>query len=189
MTVARLARRLGLDGNPLRRRTDKIAGCLAAMLVVVFLIGAPMLSVTAVGWAGRAGTIGRQVSAVLRQAAPAPSFSKEVLGSSRVPARWTAPNGRPRAGPILVGTGMTAGHTVPLWVDAAGAPTGPPPTRATVLARKAAAGVVATVALGIVLWCLAKAGRWVLDRRRFADWEAAWATVGPRWTERFRFRG
>jgi hypothetical protein len=188
MTVARLARRLGLDGNPLRRRTDKIAGCLTALLVVVFLIGAPVLSVTAIGWAGRTGAIERQVSAVLRQAAPAPSFSKEVLGSSRVPARWTAPGGRPRAGAVLAGAGMTAGHTVPRWVDAAGAPTGPPPSRGTVLAREATAGVVATVALGIVLWCLAKAGQWVLDRRRFADWEAAWATVGPRWTKRFRFR-
>jgi hypothetical protein len=196
MTVARLARRLGLDGNPLRRRTDRIAACLAALLVVVFLIGAPVLSVTAIDKAGRAGAIGqhaarswRQVSAVLRQAAPTPSFSKEVVHSSWVQARWTAPDGRPRAGAILVSTGMTAGHTVPLWVDAAGAPTGPPPSRRAVLAREAIAGVVATAALGIVLLCLASAGRWVLDRRRLADWAAAWATVGPQWTKRFRSRG
>jgi len=35
MNTTQLARRLGLDGNPLRRRTDKIAACLAALLVVV----------------------------------------------------------------------------------------------------------------------------------------------------------
>ena len=51
------------------------------------------------------------------------------------------------------------------------------------------AGVVATVALGIVLLCLALAGRWVLGRRQLADWETAWAAVGPQWTKRFRSRG
>jgi hypothetical protein len=39
------------------------------------------------------------------------------------------------------------------------------------------------------LLCLAWAGRWVLDRRRLAGWEAAWAAVGPHWTKRFRSRG
>jgi len=56
-------------------------------------------------------------------------------------------------------------------------------------AREAAAAVIATAALGIVLLCLAWAGRWVLDRRRLANWETAWAAVGPQWTRRFRSRG
>jgi hypothetical protein len=196
MTATRLARRLGLDGNPLRRRTDKIAARLAALLLAMFLIGAPVLSVTAIGWAGRAGAAGQQaarsshqVSAVLRQAAPAPSFSREALGFTLVQARWTAPDARARAGPIPVSAGLAAGHTVPLWVDKAGLPTGSPPSHAAVLAREATAALVATAALGIVLLCLAWAGRWVLDRRRFADWETAWATVGPQWTRRFRSRG
>ena len=36
---------------------------------------------------------------------------------------------------------------------------------------------------------LAWAGRWLLDRRRLADWEVAWASVGQQWTKRFRSRG
>jgi hypothetical protein len=32
MKPTRLSRRLGLDGNPLRRRTDKIAACATALL-------------------------------------------------------------------------------------------------------------------------------------------------------------
>jgi hypothetical protein len=48
-----------------------------------------------------------------------------------------------------------------------------------VLARETAAAVIAAAALGIVLLCLAWAGRLVLDRRRLAGWEAAWVTVGP----------
>jgi hypothetical protein len=45
MNTTMLSRRLGLDGNPLRRRIDKLAACMAALLMAVFLIGAPMLSV------------------------------------------------------------------------------------------------------------------------------------------------
>jgi hypothetical protein len=196
MTATRLARKLGLDGNPLRRRTDRAAACFAALLIAMFLIGAPVLSIAAIGWAGRTGATEQQaprswhqVSAVLRQAAPAPSFSREALGFTLVQARWTAPDGRARAGSIPVTAGLAAGHTVPLWVDEAGLPTAPPPSHGATLAHEATAGVVATVALGIMLLCLASVGRWVLDRRRLADWEAAWAAVGPQWTRRFRSRG
>ena len=50
-----IARKLGPDGNPLRRRTDKIAAGAAALLLAVFLIGAPFLSVAAADWADRPG--------------------------------------------------------------------------------------------------------------------------------------
>ena len=196
MKTTWLARKLGLDGNPLRRRTDKIAAWAAALLVAVFLIGAPLLSVAAAGWAGRAGAADqraerswRQVPAVLLQAPPAPAAVGGIFGHSRVRARWTAPDGRARTGQIPVSTGMAAGRTVPLWVDAAGSPAGPPLNRRTVVADEATAAVVATAALGLVLLCLAWAGRWLLDRRRLADWEVAWASVGPQWTKRFRSRG
>jgi hypothetical protein len=56
MTTPRLARSLGLDGNPLRRRSDKIAACLAALLMAVFLISAPMLSMAAARWTGHAAS-------------------------------------------------------------------------------------------------------------------------------------
>ena len=195
MKTTRLARRLGLDGNPLRRRTDKIAAFLAALLVAVFLIGAPLLSVVAVGWAGRAGAVGQgaerswlQVPAILLQAAPAPAAG-QVLGYSRVPARWKAPDGRPRTGQIPLSSGLAAGRTVPLWVYAAGSSAGPPPSHQVVLTRETAAAAGAAAVLAIVMLCLACAGRWVLDRRRLAGWEAEWAAVGPEWAKRFRSRG
>ena len=130
-----------------------------------------------------------QVPAVPEQAAQGRSFSRGILADFRVQARWTAPDGPRRAAAIPVSAGMAAGHTVPPWLDAAGGPVGPPRTHRAVLAGQAAAAVVATAALGIVLLCLAWAGRWVLDRRRLANWEAAWAAVGPQWTKRFRSRG
>jgi hypothetical protein len=195
MRMPRLVRRLGLDGNPLRRRSDKLAVCLVALLVAGFLIGAPLLSVAAVGWAGRAGAAGqraerswRQVPAVLLQAASAPAAG-EVFGYSRVLARWTLRDGRARTGQIPVSSGLAAGRTVPLWVDAAGSPAGPLPGHRAVLTLEAAAAAGAAAALGIVVLCLACAGRWVLDRRRLACWEAEWAAVGPQWAKRFRSRG
>lgn len=195
MRATRLARRLGLDRNPLRRRTDKIAACLAALLVAVFLAGAPMLATVAARWAGRVTAAEQQgarswrrVPAVLQHAAPVPAYW-ELSGYSWVPARWTAPDGQARAGEIPVSGPLPAGRMVPLWVDQAGSPTGPPPSSGTVPARQAAAAVVAVVTLGSALLCLASTGRWVLDRRRLADWEEGWAAVGPQWTRSFRSRG
>jgi hypothetical protein len=196
MTRLRLARRLGLDGNPLRRRTDKFAAWLAALLAVVFVIGAPWLSAAAVTWVGRTGAGRGQaappryvVPAVLQRASWKPSFEGRIPSISLTQARWAAPDGRESAGAIPVRVGLAAGRTVPLWVDAAGWPAGPPPSHPAVLALRAVAAVMAAAALAIVLLCLAWAGRWVLDRRRLAGWEADWAAAGPQLTKRFWSRG
>jgi hypothetical protein len=193
----RLARRLGLDANPLRRRTDRIATWLMAQFLVAVLIGAPLLGIATYTWAGRVGAAEqraerswREVSAVLLRSVPAPdSFAGGVFGYSWVPARWTAPDGRVRSADIPVEVGLTAGHKVRMWVDAAGMPTDAPLTHRAVLARAATAAAIASVLLLAVLSCLALATRWLLDRRRLADWELAWAIVGPQWTKRFRSRG
>ena len=100
-------------------------------------------------------------------------------GYSWAPARQTAPDGRPRAGAIPVNGHLAAGHTAPLWAGAARWPARPAPSHGAVRARLAAAAVAAIAAAGIALLCLARAGRWALDRRRLAGWEAAWAAVGP----------
>jgi hypothetical protein len=191
----RLARRLGLDANPLRRRTDRIGTWLTVQFLVVVLIGVPVLGLGAFTWAARAGAAQqraerawREVPAVLLGSVPG-SFAGGVFGYSWVPARWTAPDGRARSGDIPVEAGLTAGRTVPLWVDGRGTPTDAPLTRRAVLARAATAAAVAAVLLLIVLSGLAWAGRWLLYRRRLADWELSWAIVGPQWTKRFRSRG
>jgi hypothetical protein len=193
----RLGRWLGLDGNPLRRRTDKIAAWLTAQFLVAGLIGAPLFGIAVFHWASRAGATEqrterswREVPAVLLRSVSAPdSFADGVFGYSWVPARWTAPGGQVRSGDIPVEVGLAAGRKVRLWVDAAGRPTDAPITHRAVLARAATAAAVATAVLLIALFCLTLIGRWLLDRRRLADWELAWAIVGPQWTKRFRSRG
>ena len=172
MTTSRLARRLGLDGNPLRRRTDKIAALLAVLLVAMFFVGVSVASIAAVGWAGRAAAAQqqaahswRQVPAVVQKAAPAPP-SWILSGYSWVPARWTAPDGMARAGQVPVNVAVAAGQAVRVWVDATGTLTGPPPRQGAVLADGAGAAAVAVITMGSVLLCLMGAGRQVLGRGR-----------------------
>ena len=160
MKTTRLVRRLGLDGNPLRRRIDKIAACLAALLMAVFLTGAPMLSVAAARWAGhaaatpqRAARSWRQVPAVLLRGAPLPALGW-AFGSSWVPARWTAPDGQERAGRIPVSSRLAAGRTVRLWVDTAGSPTGPPPRSRSLVAGEALVAVLVIAADVVALYAL-----------------------------------
>jgi hypothetical protein len=193
----RLARRLGLDNNPLRRRTDRLQACLGASLLLAFLIGAPLLSIAAARWAGHVGTTeqraqraSHEVTAVLLHGTPAPVlFASGLQVGAWVPARWTAPDGQARTGEIEVSDGLGAGAKVPIWVTTAGEPTSPPLTGRAVTARVVLAAAVAPVLLAAALACLAAIGRWVFDRRRLARWDAAWATVGPRWTKRFWSRG
>ena len=193
----RLGRWLGLDGNPLRRRTDKIATWLMAQFLVAVLIGAPLFAIATFTWASRAGAAEQraerswhEVPAVLLRSVPAPdSFAYGVFGYSWVPARWTAPDGQVRSANIPAEVGLAAGRKVRLWVDGKGRPTDAPLTHRAVLARAATAAAVATAVLLIALSCLALIVRWLLDRRRLADWELAWAIVGPKWTKRFRSRG
>ena len=195
--VRRLARRLGLDANPLRRRTDKIATWLMAQFLVVVLVGAPLFAIAAFSWAARVGAAEqraerswREVPAVLLRSVPVPdSLAGGIFGYSWVPARWTAPNGQVRSGDIPVEVGLTAGRKVRLWVDAAGTPTDVPLTHRAIVARAATTAAVGTAGLLIALSCLALIVRWLLDRRRLTDWELAWAIVGPQWTKRFRSRG
>jgi hypothetical protein len=117
MRTMRLSRRLGLDGNPLRRRTDKIAACAAALLLAAFVIGAPLLSVAAAGWAARSWTAYQQAVRSWRQVPPwycrrrqrplpPPGFSA---------LRWSWPGGPHRTG----GCVPAASQSAPPWPLAA----------------------------------------------------------------------
>jgi len=93
--ASRLAARMGLDGNPLRRRTDRLATWLAAQFLVVVLIAVPLAAIAAFGWASRSGAAElraerawRVVPAVLLRSVPvADSFAGGVFGYAWVPVR------------------------------------------------------------------------------------------------------
>ena len=117
MKATWLARKLGLDGNPLRRRTDKIAAWAAALLLAVFLIGAPLLSVAAIGWAGRAGAAGQ------RAGAPGIRFPPSCCRPRRRPPSaeesWAIPGSRPGGPRRTAGLGPVRSRSALAWPLAA----------------------------------------------------------------------
>jgi len=185
-----VARRLGLDHNPLRRRSDVIEGWLLPATVVAFLLLGPLvagligLRVTADNAAAqRAEQSWRQVPAVLLKAAPGPMMSDNGANAWLVwtPARWVT-DGRARTGIVPAPSGSRAGATVRVWVDRTGNVQVPPLTPARADDRVVVAMAFVLAALAVFLAGLALVIRAMLDRRRLADWEAAWLSVGPQWS-------
>jgi hypothetical protein len=186
-----LARLLGRDGNPLRRRTDRIAAWLVPGAIAAFLLLGPLAVAGASVWvhAGSAAALRAEqswhrVRAVLLHATPGPMM--ENGPNSWVvwaPARWTG-SGRVHVGLVPAPAGIKAGSVVPVWLDRAGAVEQPPPTAGQIREHVTLAAAFALTVLGCALTCLALLARWLLDRRRLAGWEAGWLSVGPQWSRR-----
>lgn len=185
----RIARWLGLDGNSLRRRTDKAGAYGKAALLASLLIGTPVACAVAGIWTYHAAMTEvrvqqswHQVTAtVLESVPPQDSYYGDVAWTQ---ASWTAAGHR-HNGEIPVNDGTRAGARVPVWVDASGQWSGQPLSRDSGLLRVVEYVVLTPIALATVLLTVAAAGRYLLDRRRMAGWEAGWDAVGPRWTRQF----
>jgi hypothetical protein len=181
------------DRNPLRRAFDRAEAVIGAALVVVFLAGAPLLSVTASHWARSAAwhaeiverATTREVHAVLLRSAPPPILADRAMSAmADEPARWTAPNGSVRAGQVPIPAGTQAGTTLLVWTDLQGRLTSPPLMPSQVGDQTALAALLAPAAFALALatgWLLV---RRALTARRLAWWEAQWSTTGPSWTSR-----
>jgi hypothetical protein len=185
--AARAVRGLWPDRNPLRRTLDRVAAVVAGGLVAVFLAGAPLAALTTGHavyrtWSRTADAqqaAWHQVPAVLLAAVPASGS-----GDGQVPARWRAPDGRKRTGTVPAPSGAAAGHTVAVWVDAAGQPTGPPVALSQVRAIAALAAALACIAVGFLVACVGLLARSMLGQRRLAAWDADWQATEPQWTGR-----
>jgi hypothetical protein len=90
---------------------------------------------------------------------------------------------------IPVAAGTPAGSRIRIWLDRSGQWAGPPLSQQIVVVRVTTAVTGTIILLATVLGAVASVGRWLLDRRRIAGWEADWNCVGPQWTKEFRARG
>jgi type IV secretory pathway TrbL component len=157
--TGRLARTLGVDGNPLRRASDRAEAWLRAGLLVLFLSAGPIAALTAAQWTTHATGTATTVQPHAVRAAQ--------------PSTTTTPAG---------GTVAVRGAR---WEDASGSGQ---VTGRQQRDGSAFAGVLAAVlALTFTAFALLIALRliqWLIDRRRLAGWEAAWRATGPRWTGR-----
>ena len=183
---AGLACQLGLDRNPLRRRTDWLESCIMAGLLAVFLAGAPLTAIAAGSWAHNAGLHEQraqrswhQVAVVLLHAAPRQAAFRHLSPPAEVRARWTQPGGRIRAGEVPAPPGSRAGSGVQVWAGRSGPVAGVPLTSDEITVRAIMAGILAPAGLVIVVIGLERAARWLLNRQRLAAWEDAWSRADP----------
>ena len=125
-----LARRLGLDRNPLRRGTDRAEAWIRISLVLAFLIGAPLAAWGAGSWAESVAPTAahlqlageHRVPATLLRSVPGDSDQWFTVRFAWVKARWTVPHGPVRTGYVQAPVGSRSGSTVPVWLDRAGRP-------------------------------------------------------------------
>jgi len=192
--TVRLVRALGLDGNPLRRGTDRAIAWIRVGVLVTLLIGAPLAAIGAAHWIHHAAvteartqaTARHRVPAVLLRPTPAPAMTmggSHWGGQVLALARWRD-EGAARTGHVPADPGLPAGRTVTVWLDAAGRVTGPPLQPDQITGRTIAAGAAALAALALCLLMALWVAHRIADRLRLAAWERAWSRVGPQWTRR-----
>jgi hypothetical protein len=181
------------DRNPLRRAFDRAEVAIGAGLVVAFLAGAPLLSVTASQLTRNAAqhaelverATTREVRAVLLRSAPPPILAdRAISATAEEPVRWIAAHGSVRIGQVPVPGGTRAGTTVLVWTDVRGRLTSPPLLPSQVGDQIALAALLTPAALALALGVGWMVVRRVLNARRLAWWEAQWSTTGPSWTSR-----
>jgi hypothetical protein len=183
--LPRLARLL-MSRNDMRRSTDRAESTVVIALSAAFLaavIAASLLGAHVYQSQQSATARLRPAVAVLSQRGPRANSA----GYGQARARWRAPDGRPRSGVLSTVTapslwGAAPGARVRVWVTISGEPSSPPPGQIVAIFD----------ALGAVIWAAGGAGvalvlcywvcRLMIDRRRLAAWESAWALTGPRWT-------
>jgi hypothetical protein len=191
-SLARLARWLGFDRNPLRRGTDRVEGALRLVMIIVVVTVVPATAVAAGRWtyhyvvhqAQAQQAAQHQVTAVLLRDAPATGTPDPYTSvqTAWVPARWQPPGQPPRTGEVLAVPGARKGSTVRTWIDPSGA-VADPPLDHRVIAGDVWMAVTATLLVsGALLLAAAVLARRLLDRRRLRAWEAEWRTSGPLWS-------
>ncbi|HEV2255734.1 MAG TPA: hypothetical protein VGS06_21370 [Streptosporangiaceae bacterium] len=190
--LARCARRLGLDRNPLRRRSDRIEAAIRVVTLILLLVAVPMAAVGAGLQADHLAlrqvhaqqVADHQVTAVLLQQAqptgiPDPYTSVQM---TLVLARWQPPGWPPRSGQVQAPAGARAGSTVTVWIDASGAITRPPPDHRVIVGDVCITAVVTGLVVSLLVLGSSTLAQGALDRRRMRAWDAEWRATGPRWS-------
>ncbi|MER7251172.1 hypothetical protein [Kribbella sp. NPDC000426] len=182
-------RRLSFGHNPLRRRVDRIE---AAFLLVAIAVG--LLMIPAAAALGTALHDHAEQSAAVERASVHQVRARTLegtanavpstLGLSTTPVRvrWQDPSGASHEGKadVLLGTPVNAEVTI--WIDRAGAMTGPPPTSGDSNALGTAFALTLPLLAWPAIFLAFRLARRSLDRYRADQWAREWRKVSPRWT-------
>lgn len=175
--------------GPLRRRGSDRIERLSRLVCTLVVLAAVPLGI-AVGSA-KAGELtdrnARYVASVVQRDVVVLETARATPGRydgfTRTTASWSTGPGGPREGVVVVPVGSRAGQAVTAWFDRAGEPARPPLTGEDIGGQAGTLGlfvIIATATGGIAL----HAGvRVLLDRVRYAQWEAEWRSVERLWTD------
>jgi len=190
--LARFARWLGFDRNPLRRGTDRIEAALRLIMIILIVVMVPVAAVAAGQQADQLARNHAQaqraadhlVTAVLLRDAPATGVPDPYTSVQTVwvPARWQPPGQPSRTGMVLAVAGAPKGSTVQTWIDASGAVTDPPMDHRDITGEVCLAVVATCLVSWLVLLASGTLVRRALNRRRLGAWEAEWRAFGPLWS-------
>ncbi|GLW74114.1 hypothetical protein Kpho02_64120 [Kitasatospora phosalacinea] len=172
--------------NPLRRGSDRVQWWLSRLLLALAVAGLP--AALAVGLA-----VQHEQARIVRAQAAArhpvtARLTEDVaagLDTPTVPAavEWTT-DGTPHRATVQVDSGQHAGAAVRIWLDANGTVVHRPADAGQATAAAWTAALVTATALPLAATLTWKGALYVLDRRRYARWDAEWQQVEPRWTRR-----
>jgi hypothetical protein len=192
--VTALARRMGVDANPLRRGCDRAEGWVRLGLVAVFLVASPLAAIGLGHLTNDASVRAARAQAASEHWIPAVLLERvlrnpndPLAGTTQLAwteARWTAPDGRQRRGDVPAEVGSRAGHQVHIWVDEAGDLVYGPIGQGQIASRVIAVVALTPAVLAVVLLGVAWLTGRLLDRRRIAGWATEWSAVEPLWTKR-----
>lgn len=184
--LSRLARWLGFDRNPLRRRSDRVEcgvrmiaffGTLLAVIAGMVL-GARAYEAGLRVEAAQARERVRTQATLVQDAVSAGEESQALRGAL---VRWRAPDGTQRQGTVTVHGARRAGEAVTIWIDRRGEPVARPQGRETTLAGAVAAGAGLPLVAGVLLSLGVTTLRLVNIRRSARRWEDQWSAVEPSW--------
>ncbi|WP_261801747.1 hypothetical protein [Streptomyces sp. ISID311] len=175
--------------GPLRRRSDVAETWLALVTGVLIVVGAPAAGLAAAhavddGAAARQPPGRHTVSAVLTEDPPARigvDTSGRLGTRTHATVRWTDADGRTRTGRTTVAPDLRAGDRTSAWLDRHGSLLRDPVTPGRARSESIAVGTVTATSAGLLLFGTERAGRALLNRRRYDQWEREWAAEDPRW--------
>ncbi|MFI9645637.1 hypothetical protein ACIHAA_04980 [Streptomyces sp. NPDC052040] len=171
--------------NPLRRRSDALEAWVVLAVWLATVVGGVLTGIAAThsvehGLA-RERAEWRPVVALLTRDAPRETASASDPERVWADVHWTGPDGRSHAGRARVAVGSRTGTAVTVWTDSRGSLVTPPVSGSEAWIRAAMVGVLVGVSIAAVPYLGGRIVRERLERRRMAQWDAAWARFGPMW--------
>ncbi|MGR3936008.1 Rv1733c family protein [Streptomyces sp. BRA346] len=180
--------------NPLRRRTDRVQSWFSLLFLLVLALGLPMAAVSA-GNAAHASQMRvvhdqeatrHQITARLAETPPGGPGQSEATELRMAKVSWTGDDGARHAGVATVPGDADAGTEVRVWVGPDGDLAQPPTSPSTARTMGWFTGMLTAAAVAGAAFAGRARVRQVLDRRRYAQWEAEWKVVEPAWSGRNR---